>query len=336
MSHRLPAGYVVHMGELRLYAIAVDEVRDVFSASPALADDFRRVVADAFPPQTTEKAPGMLGKLGPLFRRPAGAIVLTPDTPVEEDVADLLAGRYVRPERLPAAWRLMEAYLATKAWGRHLIDLDVSRFNDLEFDLARAGMDPRLGLGKLVNTMPNNLGFTDEQTQAFRASMPLLLAVFLGLIMWPGLARLVRSEFLTLREREFVDAARVSGAGDWRIITKHMLPNSIGVIIVNTTLLMSAAVVLETALSFLGFGINRPNISLGFLINTYQGAFATRPWLFWWPGLFIILIALSVNFIGDGLRDAFDPRTRRIPSKREMDKALAKVQAGAAEKGGAR
>ncbi|MBP8919798.1 MAG: hypothetical protein KBG85_08850 [Micropruina sp.] len=152
MSHRLPAGYVVHMGELRLYAIAVDEVRDVFSASPALADDFRRVVADAFPPQTTEKAPGMLGKLGPLFRRPAGAIVLTPDTPVEEDVADLLAGRYVRPERLPAAWRLMEAYLATKAWGRHLIDLDVSRFNDLEFDLARAGMDPRLGLGKLVNT----------------------------------------------------------------------------------------------------------------------------------------------------------------------------------------
>lgn len=87
----------------------------------------------------------------------------------------------------------------------------------------------------------------------------------------------------------------MAGASDWRIITKHMLPNSIGVIIVNTTLLMSAAVVLETALSFLGFGINRPNISLGFLINAYQGAFATRPWLFWWPGLFIILIALSVN-----------------------------------------
>ncbi len=181
-------------------------------------------------------------------------------------------------------------------------------------------------LGKLVNTMPNNLGFTDEQTQAFRASMPLLLAVFLGLIMWPGLARLVRSEFLTLREREFVDAARVSGAGDWRIITKHMLPNSIGVIIVNTTLLMSSAVVLEAALSFLGFGITEPNVSLGKLISDYQAAFITRPWLFWWPGLFIILIALSVNFIGDGLRDAFDPRTRKIPSQRQMDKAAALLE----------
>ena len=92
-------------------------------------------------------------------------------------------------------------------------------------------------------------------------------------------------------------------------------------------------------LSFLGFGINRPNISLGFLINTYQGAFATRPWLFWWPGLFIILIALSINFIGDGLRDAFDPRTKRIPSARAMRKAeaeLAARQSTQTAEGGAR
>ena len=156
--------------------------------------------------------------------------------------------------------------------------------------------------------------------------MPLLLAIFLGLILWPGLARLVRSEFLTLREREFVDAARVSGASDWRIITKHVLPNAIGVIIVNTTLMMSAAVVLEAALSFLGFGVTEPNVSLGKLISDYQAAFITRPWLFWWPGLFIILIALSVNFIGDGLRDAFDPRTKKIPSQRQMDKAAALLE----------
>ena len=136
-------------------------------------------------------------------------------------------------------------------------------------------------------------------------------AVVLGLILWPALARLTRSEFLSLREREFVDSARVAGASDWRIITKHILPNAIGVVIVNTTLLMSSAVTLEAALSFLNFGIKRPNISLGLLISDYQGAFATRPWLFWWPGLFIILIALSVNFIGDGLRDAFDPKMKR-------------------------
>ncbi|MFN8120772.1 MAG: ABC transporter permease subunit, partial [Micropruina glycogenica] len=111
-------------------------------------------------------------------------------------------------------------------------------------------------------------------------------------------------------------------------ITKHILPNAIGVIIVNTTLMMSAAVVLEAALSFLGFGVKPPNVSLGMLISQYQGAFATRPWLFWWPGVFIIFIALSINFIGDGLRDAFDPRTKRIPSQRQMDKAMAQIATG--------
>ena len=139
------------MGELRLYAIGVDEVRDVFCASPQLSAEVRRIAAEAFPQQTTGKAPGLLGKLGPLFRRPPDAPVLAPDTPVEADVADLVAGRYIRPERQPAAWRLLEAYLRAKAWSRHRIDLDVTRFNDLEFDLARAGVHPEFGLGKLVN-----------------------------------------------------------------------------------------------------------------------------------------------------------------------------------------
>ena len=150
-----------------------------------------------------------------------------------------------------------------------------------------------------------------------------LLALALGAITWTSLARLVRAEFLTLREREFIDAARVAGASNTRIMFKHMLPNAAGVIIVNTTLLMSIAVLLETALSYLGFGITQPEVSLGQLISEYQSAFSTRPWLFWWPGLFIIIIVLAINFIGDGLRDAFDPRQKKIPSAREMDKALA-------------
>ena len=158
------------------------------------------------------------------------------------------------------------------------------------------------------------------------------LAVALGLISWTTLARLVRGEFLTLREREFVDAAKVAGASSFRIIRKHMIPNAMGLIIVNTTLLASQAVLLETALSYLGFGIKSPDVSLGTMISEYQSAFSTRPWLFWWPGLFIILIALSVNFIGDGLRDAFDPRQKRIPSERKMNKA-ARAQAAAAEAG---
>ena len=181
-------------------------------------------------------------------------------------------------------------------------------------------------LGKLTSEIPDRLQFTAAMRQTFRENIPLMLAIFLGLILWPGLARLVRSEFLSLREREFVDAARVAGASDWRIVTKHILPNAVSVIIVNTTLTMSAAVVLEAALSFLGFGVTDPNVSLGKLISQYQTAFATKPWLFWWPGLFIILLALSVNFIGDGLRDAFDPRTKRVPSQRQMDKAAALME----------
>jgi peptide/nickel transport system permease protein len=153
---------------------------------------------------------------------------------------------------------------------------------------------------------------------------PWTLAIALSLVTWTNMARLVRGQFLTLREREFVDAARVAGASSFRIMFKHILPNAVGVIIVNATLLMASAILLETALSYLGFGISSPEVSLGQLINEYQSAFATRPWLFWWPGLFIVAIALCVNFIGDGLRDAFDPRQRRIPTKRALSKADAR------------
>ena len=140
------------------------------------------------------------------------------------------------------------------------------------------------------------------------------LAVALGCFGWTGLARLVRGEFLGLREREFVDAARVAGASNSHIIFRHILPNTLGVVIVSLSLTMSGAIILEAALSYLNVGIQFPDVSLGQLLNQYQGAFATRPWLFWWPGVFIISIALCVNFIGDGLRDAFDPRQRRLPS----------------------
>ena len=84
---------------------------------------------------------------------------------------------------------------------------------------------------------------------------------------------------------------------------------------------MSGAILLETALSYLGFGVVEPDVSLGLLISKYQDSFTTRPWLFWDPGLFIIAIALSVNFIGDGLRDAFDPRQRRRITKKERAEA---------------
>ncbi|GAB3545120.1 ABC transporter permease [Arthrobacter tumbae] len=147
----------------------------------------------------------------------------------------------------------------------------------------------------------------------------ILLGVFIGLVIWTGLARLVRGEFLSLREREFVDAARIAGASNSRIIFKHILPNAVGVIIVNTTLVMASAILLESGLSFLGLGVQPPDISLGNLISQNQAAFATRPWLFWWPGLFIVIICLSINFIGDGLRDAFDPRQKKFNAKKAAE-----------------
>jgi peptide/nickel transport system permease protein len=157
---------------------------------------------------------------------------------------------------------------------------------------------------------------------------PLFLALFLGLLGWTGLARLVRAQFLSLREMEFVDAARVAGASNLRIAFKHILPNAVGQIIVSITLIMAGAILTETALSYLGFGVVPPDVSLGLLISQYESAFTTRPFLFWWPGFFIISIALCVNFIGDGLRDAFDPRQRRRITKKDRMQAKLQIKAG--------
>jgi peptide/nickel transport system permease protein len=165
---------------------------------------------------------------------------------------------------------------------------------------------PAIVIGAVVGKTANGLGAWG-------------LALLLGLVSWMIIARLVRAEFLSLREREFVEAARVAGASDTRIIFRHILPNAIGVIIVSATLLIATAILLETALSYLGYGIKAPDSSLGLLISQNQSAFQTRPYLFWWPASFIVLLALCVNFVGDGLRDAFDPRSKRFSVSRTRD-----------------
>ena len=122
---------------------------------------------------------------------------------------------------------------------------------------------------------------------------------------WPASSA---AEFLSLREKEFVEAARAIGASNRRIIFKHMLPNVVGSIIVTATLIMATAILLETALSFLGLGVKPPgHVARHAGLRATRRSVQTRPWLFYFPGLCIILIALCVNFIGDGLRDAFDP-----------------------------
>jgi len=142
-------------------------------------------------------------------------------------------------------------------------------------------------------------------------STPTKLALLLAFLIWTQIARIVRGSFLSLREKEYVEAAKASGAGDWRIMFRHILPNTLGPIIVNGTLAVGAAILTEAALSFLGFGIKPPTPSLGVLVAGGQ----TNPqawWLTVFPGLTIVLIVLCINFVGDGLRDALDPTQRRI------------------------
>lgn len=136
---------------------------------------------------------------------------------------------------------------------------------------------------------------------------PNRVALILAFLSWPGLARIVRSSFLSLREKEFVDAAKALGASDARIIFRHILPNSLGPIIVNATLTIAGAILIEAALSFLGFGIQPPTPALGKLIADGQNSMQTAWWLVTMPGVFIVSIALAINFVGDGLRDALDP-----------------------------
>ncbi len=142
------------------------------------------------------------------------------------------------------------------------------------------------------------------------AGNPVRVAFILAFLLWTSLARIVRGEFLSLREKEFVEAAKVLGASDNRIIFRHILPNTAGPIIVNATLIVATAILIEAALSFLGFGIQPPFPALGKLIADGQDALTTQWWLAVFPGLTIVLIALCINFIGDGLRDALDPKQR--------------------------
>ena len=128
---------------------------------------------------------------------------------------------------------------------------------------------------------------------------------------WTGIARIVRGVFLSLREKEYVEAAKASGAGDLRIIFRHVLPNTLGPVVVNATLAVAAAIITEAFLSFLGFGIKPPTASLGSLTAEGQ-QFPQAWWLTVMPGLVLVTIVLCVNFVGDGLRDALDPQQRRI------------------------
>ncbi len=138
-----------------------------------------------------------------------------------------------------------------------------------------------------------------------------VIVLLIGLTSWMHVARLVRASFLSLREKEFVEAARSLGASDARLILRHLLPNAIGPVIVTATLSVGAAILLESTLSYLGYGVQPPTPSWGNMLQNAQSEMYGAPWLAVFPGLAIFLTIMAVNFVGDGLRDALDPQSGR-------------------------
>jgi peptide/nickel transport system permease protein len=127
---------------------------------------------------------------------------------------------------------------------------------------------------------------------------------------WFYPARIIRAKVLSLREKEFVEAAMMTGAGDWRIIRSHLMPHLVAPIIVYSTLVVAGYILAEAALSFLGVGIPLPTPSWGNLLSSAPEFYTSQPWLMLWPGFAVVLTTLAFNLLGDGLRDAFDPRSR--------------------------
>jgi len=185
------------------------------------------------------------------------------------------------------------------------VDQSLMRFTDLILGL------PLLPVAIVVGRILPEMDFLPEWIRAG----PMGIALLLGFLLWGGLARIVRAEFLSLREKEFVEAARAAGASDNRIVFRHILPNAMSPIIVQTTLIIGAAIIIEAALSFLGFGVRPPTPTWGAMV-AQGGRMAVRG--FWWEMVFagtaLVTTVLAINFLGDGLRDALDP-TQTIERK---------------------
>jgi peptide/nickel transport system permease protein len=137
-----------------------------------------------------------------------------------------------------------------------------------------------------------------------------VIVVIIGGTSWPAVARLVRASFLSLREKEFCEAARALGNRDGRIIFRHLLPNAVAPIIVQGTLEVANVIILESTLSFLGFGIQPPTASWGNMLANAESNMAIAPWVAIFPGLCILITVLAINYLGDGLRDALDPNMK--------------------------
>jgi peptide/nickel transport system permease protein len=139
-----------------------------------------------------------------------------------------------------------------------------------------------------------------------------VIVLIIGITSWMYLARIVRAQFLSLKENDFVLAARATGTSQFDIIFRHILPNSIAPIVVSATLGIANAILAEAYISFLGLGVQPPTATWGNMLDGANNYLESAPWLWFFPGLLILMTVLSINFLGDGLRDALDPHSRAV------------------------
>ena len=190
---------------------------------------------------------------------------------------------------------------ASAGYFRGWVDTVVSRITDIT--MAFPSLLFIIALASTVGTRLDHVTFG-----IFGEGVVTLILVF-SIFGWFYPARILRAVVLSLREKEFIEAARMVGSSDWRIIRSHVLPHLIAPIIVYSTLAVASYVLAEAGLSFLGIGIKLPTPSWGNLLSDAPNFYTTQPWLMVWPGLAILLTTLAFNLLGDGLRDAFDPRS---------------------------
>lgn len=183
------------------------------------------------------------------------------------------------------------------------IDAILMRFTEAMFNIPQLFL-----LIVLAKFLSGKIPTFELLGRSFSGSVIVIIGV-IGVTSWMYLARIVRAQFLALKEWEFVTAARCVGVKDFSLIFRHILPNSIAPIVVSATLGVASAILNEAYISFLGLGVQAPTATWGNMLDQAYHHLDTEPWMWFFPGVLILLTVLSINFLGDGLRDALDPRT---------------------------
>jgi peptide/nickel transport system permease protein len=194
---------------------------------------------------------------------------------------------------------------ATAGFYGGIVDSILMRFTEAMFNIPQLFL--LIILGKMLS---GKIPTFNLAGRSFSGSVIVIIGV-IGVTSWMYLARIVRANYLALKEREYITAAHCMGTPNWYIIFRHILPNTIAPIVVSATLGVAGAILAEAYISFLGLGVQAPTATWGNMLDQAYHHLESEPWMWFFPGMLILLIVLAINFLGDGLRDALDPRTVR-------------------------